>query len=209
MDPVALKEKEKYDKLWNSFPDYRQNSAADLLTPVFIDFFKDQMQPGDSVIDFGCGTGRAATPLLKKNLKVSLIDFCENCLDSDIFLLTLDFGHSLRFTQACLWDLPSTLEKAEWMICLDVLEHIPEEKVDRTLMQMASHMKKGGLLSIALFDDHHGKDISETLHVCVKTRQWWQEKVARHFSITKEFFSFEDLVICPKDYLVCAVAPVN
>lgn len=209
MDTIALKEKKKYDRLWDFFPEYREYSPADILAPLFIDFFQDQTKAGDSIIDFGCGTGRSSLPLLKENFKVSLVDFCENCLDTEIFLKTLESKDTLRFIQGCLWDLPDNLEQAEWIICFDVLEHIPEEKVDLTFKQMASRMKKGGLLSIALFEDGFGKDIGETLHVSVKPAEWWREKMAPYFSITKEFTTYKDLEINPEGNLVCAIAPTT
>ena len=195
MDSLAQREKEKYETLWSSFPEYREASAADLLTPAFLDFFKREVKKGDVVIDFGCGAGRSAPFLLKAGLKVQLVDFCDSCLDSEIFLQTIGPKSALRFFQECLWDLSSHVGPADWILCFDVLEHLPEEKVDAVLHNMASRMKKGGLISISTREDHHGSSIGERLHLTVKPASWWREKAARHFSILRELADDDECLV--------------
>ncbi len=198
MDHLAQQESQKYQILWNSFPEYRKVSPADSLTQVFLDSFQNSIQKGDSVIDFGCGTGRSAPHLLKADLKIQMVDFCDNCLDVEIFLQSVGPNPALRFIQGCLWNLPQHLEVADWMICFDVIEHIPEEMVDASLKEMASRMKKGGLLSIALIDDGFGRAINQKLHLTVKSADWWKERVSRYFLLQEELTN-------PDDYLVLSI----
>src|SRR5271170_2999541 len=105
MDRIAIREKKKYDALWNSFPDYREVSPADILTPAFLDFFKGLIKKGDHIVDFGCDTGHSAKFLLEVGLKVHLVDFCDNCLDPEIFLLSVGSNPRVSFYQECLWSL--------------------------------------------------------------------------------------------------------
>jgi SAM-dependent methyltransferase len=185
MDPIAIREKQKYETIWGSFPEYRKESPADYLTVEFLRYFQKQIKPGDSVIDFGCGPGRSTPHLLLAKLHVHLIDLCKNCLDPEIDLLVQE--SKIQFTQGCLWDLPNALMPAEWLICFDVLEHLPPEKMTLAFSQMALRMKKGGLLSIALCEDGFGKAINEVLHLTIKNTTWWKRQIQRFFLLEQSF----------------------
>lgn len=193
MDKLALEEQEKYENIWSSFPEYREHGPADFLTPVFLSHFEQQIQPKDTVLDFGCGPGRSALAFLEAQMNVHLLDISENCLDPEIFLMTLK--KTVQFTQACLWDLPLKLSPAKWITCFDVLEHIPESQVDGTLKGMAAHMTVGGFFSIHLDEEQFGQKVGQKLHLTVKPAQWWIEKVSRYFNIDKEFPTDEKTLV--------------
>lgn len=186
MDALAVQERQKYERLWSLFPDEEKNYPSDFLTPVFLSYFQNSINSGDSVIDFGCGGGKSAAYLLNAGLQVKLVDFCDNYLNSDIFLLSCGAERKVEFFQECLWDLSNSLKPADWILSFDVLEHIPESKVDAVLQAMSLRMKKGGLFSICLRNDECGKWIGETLHLTVKPQEWWKEKVLQWFSIDRE-----------------------
>ena len=187
MDQLALKEQKKYVTLWEKCSEYKDLNPADYLTPIFLDFFKDQVKKGERVIDFGCGSGRSAIPLSAAGLRVDLIDFCNNCLDVEPFLQTVKINSTVHFFEQCLWNLSDLVKPAEWIICFDVLEHIPEKKIDSVLKAISSRMRRGGFVSICLCDDVCGASIGEVLHLTVKPAFWWREKINHYFSILHEF----------------------
>lgn len=187
MDEIALKERHKYEAIWKSVPEYRVYSPSDRWIPVFLSFFYDQFRHGDTVLDFGCGSGRSALPLLNAGLKVHLIDITEEALDPVTLLLWR--SSSVRFTESCLWDLSGNLKPAEWILCFDVLEHIPEKRLESVLSGISSRMQKGGLLSISLVEDEFGKKINQKLHLTIQSADWWKKKLSQFFRCYKELFN--------------------
>ncbi len=193
MDDLASQEQSKYDRIWNSFPEYRLETPADCLTPVFLLHFQREMKKGQTVIDFGCGPGRSAVPLLDFGLKVHLVDISESSLDPEIFLLQMQ--SKIAFTQSPLWSLPPQLKPADWGICFDVMEHIPESKVDDVFKAMALRIKKGALFSIFLQPDQFGQTIGESLHLTIRPGDWWRSKLNHHFSIDKVLLENEKKIV--------------
>ncbi len=186
MEKELVKEKAKYDLIWSQYPSYRDCSPGEVFAPFFLRYFSSELKPVQSIIDFGCGTGRAANAFIAQHLDVRLVDFSPHCLDEQISALVHLCPESLSFTEACLWKLPETLKAAEWIYCCDVLEHIPQRRINQVLKGMAERMKLGGYLSICLQEDLSGKQLGFPLHLTVKDRTWWLKKLSNYFTVLKE-----------------------
>jgi SAM-dependent methyltransferase len=185
MDDVALEEKRKYDLLWTKVPGYRDVSPGQDLAPLFLALVKKELDGGQTLIDFGCGTGRAAKEFLIHDLRVQLVDISPECLDQEIqFLLHVD--ERLQFHEACLWDLPKEIKSAPWLFCCDVLEHIPENRIDAVLKNMALRMENKGLFSICMKEEHCRGQLEFPLHLTVRPLEWWHEQLGNHFEILAE-----------------------
>ncbi|MDX8431428.1 MAG: class I SAM-dependent methyltransferase [Candidatus Algichlamydia australiensis] len=180
MDPITLSEKEKYKKIWQD-KRYRNSSPGYKLAKLFFYFAKNSK--GESVTDFGCGTGRAALRFLGNGMHVQLVDITKNALDESIKTLC-HIDERVSFIEASVWELPEEVVKTDWIFSADLLEHLPEERVDAALHNMASRTKKGGMLQIYLEEEPFGELIGETLHLTLKSRQWWIDQVAKHWEIT-------------------------
>lgn len=74
-------------------------------------------------------------------------------------------GEPLRFDAITGWEL---------------MEHIPEERLDGLLANLDAHLTADGLIcfSIATFVDHDPA-IGAVYHVCVHPKEWWVERFAR------------------------------
>jgi len=165
-------EKKKYEQLWSG-TDYRRYSPGER---VAVDFLK-QARPkeGAEVIDFGCGSGRGGLALcVFGGAKVCFVDFAPNCLDPEIQQALKTQSHMLRFVEA---DLEKRIPvQAEYGFCADVMEHIPEDKVDQVLdniLTAARHV----FFQISTLPDHFGSTIGEQLHLTVKPFEWWLAKL--------------------------------
>ncbi len=180
---LTLQEKEKYIKMWD-IPLYRSVSPGSNLAECFLDYFFHEMKAGETLTDFGCGTGRAAHRFLERGLNVQLIDIAPNCLDGEVQALTLILPHRITFTEACLWELASGTQTTDWIYCCDVMEHLPESRVEQTLEQLAQRNTKGGCFQIFLEDDiAFGSLIKDQLHLTIRTQAWWVAQLSKHWDI--------------------------
>lgn len=170
---TAAQECEKYTKIWQ-FKDYRKNSPGEDL----IDLFKRNVpyEKLDTIIDLGCGTGRAALALARLGLVVSCLDIAENCMDPRP-------REVLPFVRACLWEPLST--PWDWFYCTDVMEHIPPEHVEAVLDNIKSTATKGGMFQIAMFKESYGDLIGDTLHLTIKPDVWWLEQLKSRWDNVK------------------------
>jgi hypothetical protein len=154
-----LSEKEKYFRMW-SMLSYRQDSPAERI----VDTILDQLQPAGRIVDFGCGTGRAAARISAKGHDVLLVDFAPNCRD--------DEAAELPFVELDLAEPMPLRERFGY--CIDVMEHIPPDQVDaviRNIMDAAEDV----FFQISTVDDRMGSLIGKHLHLTVKPHDWWRD----------------------------------
>lgn len=164
-------ETQKYEKIWD-VKEYRRFSPAEKeLKDVLAWLDKHAAQ---HVIDFGCGTGRLSMHLAEAGYSVRMLDIAGNCLDVNV---ERNLSHSLTFEQACLWSDDVGQMRADAVICIDVLEHIPPEfvpKVIENIKRAAPH----GYVNAALYKDGFGQRIGMPLHLTVRPAGWWHEQFA-------------------------------
>lgn len=176
-----------YNKCWETSA-YRLYSPGERLVNDFIEAAKPYKT--QTVIDWGCGTGRGGYRLYKEHeLNVTLVDFAENCLDESVREEAKD-NENLRFVKLDLTQPidPQQLENtSQFGFCTDVLEHIPEEDIDAVIDNILTHSMHV-FFQISCSEDHFGahpniqgdKDEPEHLHVCVHPYQWWLEKFVKY-----------------------------
>lgn len=173
--PLEIREQEKYEQMWEHDV-YRKFAPAESLVEEAMEALNATV--GASVIDFGCGTGRGSAKLLEMGYEVTSLDHAANCVDN---------GIKLNFIKACLWDLPDI--SADYGICIDVMEHIPTEKVQDVLSGI-SKCTKAAYFNIATRDDCLGSKIGKKLHMTVMEATHWQ-------ALMKIYW--EDVVMLGKD----------
>lgn len=137
--------------------------------------------------DFGCGNGALALFLAELGIRSTLIDFMGwHYLDPSVKQL-IEVGGA-EFHQLSLWDpeirgLPQT----DLAISTDVMEHIPEDKVDYVLDRIAETAPLA-FFRIAMHADSPTQIAKRggALHVTVKPEQWWREKLLERYSTVDE-----------------------
>ena len=155
-----LTEREKYQAIWQ-YDTYREISPGECIADLYMEKFK----PEGLILDFGCGTGRAALRMAKAGHEVMLIDFTDNCRDEEAVYLP--------FLQA---DLTEDIEiKAPNGFCTDVMEHIPTKDVDKVIINIMNSVDSA-FFQISTIDDSMGELIDQPLHLTVKPYEWWKSQ---------------------------------
>ncbi len=153
-----LPEREKYERMW-CFAAYRTRSPGEEVVQDFLDV----VRPTGTVIDFGCGTGRAAVKFKEEGLEPILVDFASNCRDQDARILPF-YEFDLRE--------PIPLA-AEYGFCTDVMEHIAPEDVEKVVGNILNAAQTV-FFQISVREDSAGFLINQKLHLTVQPHQWWK-----------------------------------
>lgn len=162
----VLQEYEKYERMWTQEA-YRNMSPGEGLVGLFL----EKMQPvgtiSGTVIDFGCGTGRAALRLNELGINVVLVDFVENSRDEP--------ARHLPFVKHDITQpLPKVMRFSNGL-CTDVMEHIEPDKVSQTIQNIMT-VADSVMFQISTIPDKMGALIGQTLHLTVKPASWWKEQ---------------------------------
>lgn len=158
-----LTERDKYRLMWRT-DSYRKFSPGEGIVKTFLEAVK----PDGLIIDFGCGTGRAALALHNLGHDVLMIDFADNCRDQEAM--------DLPFLE---WDLCRELPpRAPYGLCTDVMEHIPADKVE-TVIRNIMGAAKSVFFQISTVPDQFGAMLGTQLHLSVHPADWWRNLFIR------------------------------
>lgn len=165
------REQAKYESVWKD-EEYRQFSPGLRSLHVFDLPARLRNAGVKTVLDAGCGSGKLMKALIEIDppaFKVRGLDIATNCLDAYFR------GRESEFLDiGCLWDPTAYTCTFDAVICVDVLEHIPTEKIPAVLENLRKSAGKYCYLGIALHHDHYGpKLLGEPLHLTVKEPSWW------------------------------------
>lgn len=163
-------EREKYERVYQ-FKNYGNGGHAVTHAQALI----SRAAPGATVADFGCGRGGSFKPFIDAGLRIVPVDHVD-------VLDTRWRAHPSveAFHRANLW--ADQLPRVDYGVCTDVMEHIPEEFVDDALLNIARAVRLGCLWTICHVPDAWGKRIGASLHMTVKPREWWTERLRKHWS---------------------------
>jgi SAM-dependent methyltransferase len=122
------------------------------------------VEPDGLILDFGCGTGRAARKMADEGHDVLLIDFADNCRDQE--------AANLPFLE---WDLTKPCPaRGVAGFCTDVMEHIPDADVALVIDNIMEAGRKV-YFQINTVPDSFGAMLGTTLHLSVHDHAWWHD----------------------------------
>lgn len=161
-----------YERLWE-IERYRKVSPAAVELKSFLKVANPTHQ--DSILDIGCGTGRASEMLYQRGFKdIVMLDFASNCLDDSVKSLDLKFiPHDITA------QFPV---QAKYGMCVDVMEHLEEKDVGVVLDNM-KEATEYLFLRICTVPDNMGKLIGKQLHLTIRPFEWWDDIIRSKFRI--------------------------
>lgn len=175
-DALQTREREKYEAMWR-LPDYRVSSPE----AGALDTLRGLLAPGCAVNVYGCGPGRAGLVLALASHRVAMLDIAANCLDENVHAALARTDLSLRFRAGNITEAGRYLPEADFGVCCDVLEHLPEPWVDPALGAMAA-LTPRVFMTISHVPDVCGRWIGDTLHLTVRPFSWWLPRIAARFA---------------------------
>lgn len=163
MDLAAV-EQEKYRRVW-AHDVYRKVSPGQMEVESF--FRNLSAVPGDTLNDYGAGTGRATAWFRDRGLDVLAVDHVEEALETDV-----------PFVSACLWGMGDSVRVSRWGFCCDVMEHIPPEMVVPVLEGIRDRTEVATYFRVATRPDVMGpRLLGEPLHLTVWPAQAWVDAI--------------------------------
>ncbi len=174
-DSAQESERSKYRTIW-THEQYRHFSPGLRAMQKFQVVERFRSVEVKTVLDAGCGSGKLMRYLIENcgnEFDVKGFDIADNCLD-DFFK-----GREKDFLRVgCLWEPRDFKKNFDAVVCVDVLEHIPVEKVPAVLQNLRRSAAKFCYLGIALSEDHFGPVLlGEPLHLTVKPSHWWLDRI--------------------------------
>lgn len=181
-------EKAVYERLYREVPEYNTYSPAEATAPLIIKLA--EYLECNTILDAGCGKGQLIPLLVDKGFQVTGIDHT--------LIGLLPHIDITRCIEAPLSDIPCSDDFFNMVICVDVLEHIPNELLEESIKEMARVCNGYALFKIALFKDGYGKKIGEVLHKSVLPPETWISILDKYFDkvVTLEKYNGDLTVLC-------------
>ena|SRR5215475_9598286 len=164
IDPATV-ERDKYREIWG-VDEYRAHSPGMENVERFLSVVK--ASGSCSVIDLGCGEGRAGLEFFKRGFFVTWLDITDAALAPEV--------PRHRFIELPVWQL-MRLQSYDFGFCCDVMEHVPTEYVMLAFDRILATCDLA-YFSIAMRPDMFGQAIGKPLHLTVRDFAWWRDHIA-------------------------------
>ena len=124
--------------LFKRFPDVLNNHIHNFHKKFILENIPDSSSI--KVLDAGCGYGRNSLILIErnKNIDITGIDISEHFAEA-----YLSNTGRPSFT-GTIEDLPDSIGKFDYVLCVTVLMYVEKEKMDRSMKNLFSCLKQGG-----------------------------------------------------------------
>jgi len=122
-----------------------------------------------TVLDYGCGQSLLAS-----------------CVASNLGYITFRYDPAIP-------ELDSLLtQKYDVIVCIDVLEHIPEHLVDDVIKHIRS-MSEFVIFDIGVVEAVVTLPNGDNAHCTVRSVEWWLDKLGKYFTVVREVKRYRDV----------------
>lgn len=166
MDSDAVRQTELYRGIWASDQNYgtRWSDVTDTVVHRIIPHIRRLGSPVNSVVDFGAGDGRFLKELRQRH-------HIDTGAGVDVYQPPIMPQWMTWYAQP-LWEPLPDDTQWDYVISTDTLEHLPIDRVQGALTQVALSAPHG-FLRIATKQDIYGTERGLHLHETVKPPEWW------------------------------------
>lgn len=131
-----------YDKIANDFHEDHKN---DKWSHIRVQLFATYFNPGDSVLDIGCGTGIKSRILADEGLAVHGTDFSPGMVAT-----AREHYPNVRFDVLDIKDVGSMPDQYDGILAFAVLLHLPKAETPGVVRDLVDRLKPGGKLMVAV-----------------------------------------------------------
>ena len=185
----SQEEFEKYDQIWK-LPAYRVRShSEEMADQIFMEI--TGAQPGETVVDVGCGTGRGGLALEKQGLKPTFWDITNKGLSPEVWRRSLQSNRHHIIISPIWYPLkPDNFGMMrpfafDYALCADVMEHVPIEYTMAAVSNIMRHIRKGAFFKIAFYDESFQQYVGKPLHMTVMPFEWWRDRLPEFGKLTE------------------------
>ena len=82
------------------------------------------------------------------------------------------------------WSSPP--QPSDFVICLDVLEHVEPECLESVLLDLRRCLIKGGLFIVHTREAKKSLPDGRNAHLTIQPPEWWAKRIGEHFVIRKQ-----------------------
>lgn len=166
MTIIEIAERIKYERVWQEDA-YRQVCHSETLWTEHRKCFPDEF---GTALDIGCGLGNMVTRWNDAGVDAYGVDIAGNCLSESV---AESYADKVFVCPIWLFVRQPIEGKFDVGVCADVMEHIPNDKVDESLRHIAACCEH-----VVFKIDHVANSfIGETLHLTIEPVQWWLEQM--------------------------------
>lgn len=171
---IEREELDKYQAVWNNRGYADQADGDPCVIPAWHAL---GCKPEETMIDWGCGSGKPAKKFQDMGLQVTGFDVAFNCLDP---------GVDVKLVIGFLWNPPKELT-ADYSFSTDVLEHIPPERLDECMDVLRDRTRKAGFFQVDTFPDISGPKMNppRMLHLSLHSAQWWLNEFKKRWPVVR------------------------
>jgi ubiquinone/menaquinone biosynthesis C-methylase UbiE len=129
--------------------------------------------PFKTVLDVGCGTGYSLLSFMLHQKDAKGVEVCDYLLET-----TLHTFQKLGLVKkGRIQEIPYPENSFDLVYCTDVLEHIPECDVEKSIGELVRVSKRYLFLTICTMESQMLPELK--LHETVKPVEWWMERVMK------------------------------
>jgi 2-polyprenyl-3-methyl-5-hydroxy-6-metoxy-1,4-benzoquinol methylase len=151
---------EKVKLFWDYYSKFKNDYFTYQVGAKIVDCFADYLNPGSEILDYGSGPGYFISYLLKKDLKVTAMDFSKSSLD----MLNGMFKDKEGFRGA--YEVNQLEQKQltfDVVFILEVVEHLDDYYLSLLFNNLNKLLKKDG---IAIITTPNNENLEENLILC-------------------------------------------